>query len=255
MDPLPSTGEDASNPRPGTLHEFVAGAINDAILAGRLQPNQRIAPESLAKELGVSHIPVREALQSLVGQGQVVRRSYRGFYVPAQSLADFADAHLWRQVLEEKAYEMACDRITDADLAKMRAVYDQMTVAMEEGDWVRHARLNRDFHLLPVRAVGSERLERFLTYLWNVCDLNFATMIRAGGDVPRLQEQHLELTGAFAARDAAAVNAIMRRHRQFSFDVIRPAISEPKSPPLLVDLRARPPRRRQQGPPDGQDSR
>jgi DNA-binding GntR family transcriptional regulator len=215
---------DVSQRPPGTLQEYVAVAINDAILAGRLSPGQRIAPEGLAKELGVSHIPVREALQSLVGQGQVIRRNYRGFYVPHMSVADFADAHLWRQVLEEKAYEMACPMITDQDLAQLTQLYERMAVAMEKGDSVLHARLNRDFHLLPVRKVGSERLERFLTYLWNVCDLYFATLIRAGGDVPQLQEQHLELIAAFGSRDATTVNEIMRRHRQFSFGLIRPAI-------------------------------
>jgi DNA-binding GntR family transcriptional regulator len=223
-------GVDAPRRPPGTLQEYVAVAINDAILAGRLRPGQRIAPEVLARELGVSHIPVREALQSLVGQGQVIRRSYRGFYVPPMSVADFSDAHLWRQVLEEKAYEMACEKITDEDLAQLTVLYERMAAAMEEGDSVLHARLNRDFHLLPVRRVGSERLERFLTYLWNVCDLYFATMIRAGGDVPRLQEQHVELIAAFAARDAPRVNEIMRRHRQFSFGMIRPAIEPGEEP-------------------------
>jgi DNA-binding GntR family transcriptional regulator len=224
--------------RPGTLHDYVAEAVGEAILAGRLRPGERIRSEALAKTLGVSHIPVREALQSLVGQGQVVKRTHRGFYVPAQSQADFADAHLWREVLEEKAYTLACRRITREDLKRMRSIYEQMGEAIDTGDWVRHAKLNRAFHMLPVKCVGSERLERFLTYLWNVCDLYFATMIRAGGDIPRLQEQHLELTRAFAAHDADRVNDVMRRHRSVSFAVISPAI--PTGEPSLELLQEEP---------------
>jgi DNA-binding GntR family transcriptional regulator len=210
---------------PGTLQEYVAVAINEAILGGRLKPGQRIAAEALAKDLGVSQIPVREALHALEGQGQVIRRSHRGFYVTPLSVADFQDAHLWREVLEDKAYAVACGVITKEELGRLRELYVEMGVALQHADSVLYARLNREFHMLPVRSLGSERVERFLNYLWNTCDLYFATLIGTGGAIPKLQEHHLQVIKAFEAGDAEAVNEVMRRHRTFSFDLIAPAIA------------------------------
>lgn len=222
--PAPAERDEGLQPQPGTLQDYVAGAISEAILAGRLQPGQRIAAEALARQLGVSQIPVREALHALEGQGQIIRRAHRGFYVAPITVADFRDAHLWREVLEEKANAVACQRMTGADYSELRHLYAEMDEAIQRADSVRYAKLNREFHLLPVRTTGSPRVERFLVHLWNTCDLYFATLIRAGGSIPKLQEHHLELIAAFEARDAEAVNEIMRRHRRFSFDLISPAV-------------------------------
>lgn len=210
---------------PGTLQEYVSTAINEAILAGRLRPGQRISTDALARQLHVSQIPVREALAQLEGQGQVVRRSYRGFYVPDQSIDDFRDAHRWREVLESRAYELAMERIGTAELAGLRALHKEMESAERRGDSVHFARANRRFHMLPVRLVGSERLERFLNHLWSVCDLYYATLVRAGVELPKLQRQHREMIVAFEARDAAAVNALMSRHRQSTYELVEKGLA------------------------------
>jgi DNA-binding GntR family transcriptional regulator len=212
-------------PAHATLQEFLADAINASILDGRLKPGERISPEHLARQMHTSHIPVREALHQLEGQGQVTRIAYRGFYVPELSLADFEDAHLWREVLENKAYTLAATRLTPDHLVALWNINTKIEAAVERKDLVGYARCNREFHLYPAVVLESESLTRFLTHLWNVCDLYFATLIRAAVVLPVLQEHHRELIAAFEAKNARMVVKVMRAHRHVTMDVINKALA------------------------------
>ena len=110
--------------RPDGLQNFVARRIAMTIASGELPSGTRLSPAKLAEELGVSHIPVREALVALEAVGQVKRIPRVGFFVAELSLDDIEDVYHWRQVLEDEAHRMAVPKLEKADLARMRQLND-----------------------------------------------------------------------------------------------------------------------------------
>ena len=198
--------------RPEGLQDFVSRRLTRAIISGELQPGERLSPARLASELGVSHIPVREALAALEAVGHVSRVPRVGFFVSELSSDDIEDIYHWREVLEDEAHRLALPRLQGEDLAKMRDLHHEMIKAIRERT-TRFIGLNREFHFIPFERAGSPHLLRFLTHLWDASARYQNAM--AFVKVPRtlLQEHHEGLLDAFEARDLDAVNALMREHR------------------------------------------
>jgi DNA-binding GntR family transcriptional regulator len=173
----------------------------------------------LAEQLGVSHIPVREALAALEALGHVTRVARVGFFVAELSLEDIEDIYHWRELLEDEAHRLAMPRLTDDDLETMRDVNDRMLAAAREHT-TQFLGLNRQFHFIPFERAGSRHLLRFLTHLWDAA-ARYEHAI-AFVELPKslLQEHHSGLLAAFAARDLQAANDMMRQHRAVARDVI-----------------------------------
>jgi DNA-binding GntR family transcriptional regulator len=198
------------------LPDVVTRRLNRAITTGALPPGARLSPARLAEDLGVSHIPVREALAALGAAGQVTRIPGVGCFVTELSTQDIEDVFHWRRVLEDEAHRLSVPRLGEADLACMR----EHDAGMRTGDLTAFLECQRALHFVPFRRVGSEYLVRFLTHLWDVA-ARFQTS--PGYErVPTLLAEHQEpLLAAFEARDVAAVNAIMATQRELTLDAVR----------------------------------
>lgn len=198
--------------RPEGLQDFVSRRLVRAIIAGELPPGERLSPARLAEELGVSHIPVREALAALEAVGHVTRVPRVGFFVAELSSEDIEDIYHWRELLEDEAHKIAVPKLTDEDLGKMREINAQMLKAVKERT-TRFIGLNREFHFIPFKRAGSPHLLRFLTYLWDVAARYHNAMAFVKVPKSLLQEHHEGLLAAFEARDIESVNDWMRKHR------------------------------------------
>lgn len=218
MTPPPSGhGRDT---RPEGLQDFVLRRLSRDIVSGEFPPGARLSPARLAEQLGVSHIPVREALVALEEIGHVRRVPRIGFFVAELSLEDLEDIYHWRQVLEDEAHRLAVPLLTAADLQKMRDLNRDMAKAVRESGQTFLA-LNQRFHFIPFERSGSERLVRFLTRLWHNSSRYQNAM--AYVKVPRslAQDHHREIMKAFEARDVDRVNEWMARHRQVTLEKMR----------------------------------
>jgi DNA-binding GntR family transcriptional regulator len=205
--------------RPEGLQDFVSRRLVRAIIAGELPPGERLSPARLAEELGVSHIPVREALAALEAVGHVTRVPRVGFFVAELSSEDIEDIYHWRELLEDEAHRLAIPRLTDEDLNKMREINAQMLKAVKERT-TRFIGLNREFHFIPFERAGSPHLLRFLTYLWDAAARYQNAMAFVKVPKSMLQEHHQGLLEAFEARDIDAVNEWMRKHRAVTRDQV-----------------------------------
>ena len=113
-------------------------------------------------------------------------------------------------MLEREAYLIAVPELTDEDLAEMRRLTDLMSRRTGRADRLEYIQLNREFHFVAFRRVGSERLLRLLNYLWDAAapyaglEMTGSTASHAG---------HLAVLPAFAARDTQDVIAAMDAHR------------------------------------------
>jgi DNA-binding GntR family transcriptional regulator len=206
--------------RPEGLQDFVSRRLVRAIVSGDLPPGTRLSPARLAEELGVSHIPVREALAALEAVGHVQRIPRVGFFVAELSTDDIEDIYHWRQILEDEAHRIAIPRLDDADLARMREINDAMLKAAKERN-DRFLGLNRVFHFVPFERAGSQHLLRFLTHLWDASARYQNAMAYVKVPKTLLQDHHNALMEAFEARDIDEVNAWMAKHRAVTLKAIR----------------------------------
>jgi len=86
--------------RPPTAQEAVLAELRRFITTGRLRPGQQIVQDALAVQLGVSRVPLREALKILEGEGQVTYVAHRGYFVTELSLSDLLEVYRIREILE-----------------------------------------------------------------------------------------------------------------------------------------------------------
>lgn len=155
---------------PQGLSGAVFEALRKAIRDGRLAPGERLRQEALAKELGVSQITVREALNRLVGEGLCIRIPYKGVRVIAPSKEDLEDIYAIRGLLEGLAAELAANHIGPEELDRMRELLPD-TVVGDEVESVAHAReANREFHEIVIHSSGRRFLIQILRQIWDWID-------------------------------------------------------------------------------------
>ena len=137
------------------LADEVATHIRTAILAGRLRSGERIDQDAIADELGVSRLPVREALIALDKEGLVNTIPRKGSYVARIDREDIADHYEIFGQVAGLAAARAVARLDDAGLAALQ----ELDAAMRRSDnLVEQQRLNHEFHRQINRAAGSQRL-------------------------------------------------------------------------------------------------
>lgn len=152
------------------MSDAVFEALHAAILDGTFAPGERLRQEALAQELGVSQITVREALNRLVSEGLCIRVPYKGVRVVALSLEDLEDIYAMRSLLEGMAVELAADRITPEELARMRELLPDTVVNPDPESVTRAREANREFHEIAIRASGRSYLVRVLGQIWDWID-------------------------------------------------------------------------------------
>ena len=209
---------------PEGLQDFAARRLVQAIISGSLAPGERLSPSKLAGELGVSHIPVREALASLEASAYVVRVPRVGFFVADLSPDYIEDVYHWRQVLEDEACRIAVPRLGESDLALMRKINENARRAGESKDG-SYLDLNREFHFVAFERAGSEILLRFLNHLWDAAARYQSTITYVSESTSQFCAEHNALIEAFEARDVSLVNARMAEHRYGTLRVIRELVS------------------------------
>ena len=189
------------------LAEDVAAHIRDAILAGRLKPDQRIDQDAIAEELGVSRLPVREALISLDQEGLIHTIPRKGSYVSRIDRADIADHYQIFGQVAGLAAARAVARLDPEDLDRLVALHDRMSKAdnLEE-----QQRLNHDFHRTINRAAGSQRMSSMVQLLSRSLPMPYADFPVEWLD--EANRQHREILDAFTRRDTLAAQRAMEQH-------------------------------------------
>ena len=129
-----------------SLRVLVLDAIRKAIITGRFPPGARLVEDQLAKELGVSRNPVREALHALEGEGLVTMSPRRGAVVATVTPQDAAQMFEVRELLEAFATRMAARNGTERDVTALRRLLVTTEEALETADPVQLGRRNTDFH-------------------------------------------------------------------------------------------------------------
>src|SRR5919202_6686418 len=116
-----------------SLQEKVYDHLKQAILAGEIQPGERLLETRLAKSLGVSRIPVREAIRKLEREGLIVAFPRRGVYASSLSPRDVDEVYAVRAVLEGLAARLAAEHRTEEQLGRLDTIVAEMAEQAERG--------------------------------------------------------------------------------------------------------------------------
>jgi DNA-binding GntR family transcriptional regulator len=198
---------------PPSTHEAVLSELRRRLAAGILRPGEKVPPEELARELGVSRIPIREALKILEGEGQIVYEPRRGFFVPTLSLADLEELYRMRELLETEAIELAVPTLDDETLDRIASNLADADAASARGDLASYAQANRRFHLDLYAAAERPLLLRTIRQLWDASDAYRALYANDDEHRATAAARHREILTALSRRDAKAAIAAQNRHR------------------------------------------
>ena len=194
-----------------TKAALVRDRIRGLIERGQLAPGERVNVDAIARALGISKIPVREAISQLEAMGLVVTTPHAGARVATTSAADLHGLYLIRQALEPLSARLAALAITGEQLAALEEIARGMTAAQRAGDAAALSDANRAFHSAVARASGyrpvadmvEETLRRIAPYHSRL--LSPKTWKRA-------LVEHAELLRALRLRDAARAEALAQAH-------------------------------------------
>ena len=211
--------------RPPTTQEFVLDELRRAIVAGELAPAQPIRQDTIAQRLGVSRVPLREALKTLEAEGQVVYQPHRGYSVAELSLGDLLEVYRMRELLESEAARVAVERLTDDDLERITEAQKEVEGASAGGDLVAMIDANRRFHFALLEPARMPRLLRVVRTLWDATDAYRAVYYNSDANRSRVHHEHQSIVDAATQRDAAELVFRLTEHRQHAIDALRDTIT------------------------------
>jgi DNA-binding GntR family transcriptional regulator len=186
------------------LHARVYEELRRRLITGKMAPGVGLSTRGLAAELGVSQMPVRDALSRLAAEGAVQIRSKRKIEVPPMSEARFTDLLDCRLLLEPRAAALALPQIDGLRLRRLRDIDAALDRAMESGDVIAYMENNFAFHFTLYRANDRPTLNGLIETLW----LQFGPFMRlvyGRYGTANLVDQHRRALAAIAARDAEAL--------------------------------------------------
>jgi DNA-binding GntR family transcriptional regulator len=186
------------------LHASVYEELRRRLITGKIVPGVGLSTRGLALELGVSQMPVRDALSRLAAEGAVEIRSKRKVEVPPMTQDRFTDLLDCRLMLEPEAAVRALPHINATRLRRLREIDAALDAAMEAGDVIGYMECNFAFHFNIYRANGRATLNRLIEALW----LQFGPFMRlvyGRYGTANLVDQHRIALSAIEARDAEAL--------------------------------------------------
>ena len=198
-----------------SLSDLALGQIVDAVVRGDLVPGERLQEAVLARQLGISRGPLREAIRRLEGRHLVVRVPHVGVKIANPSPKEILDLFLVREALEGVACRLAAERMSDEEIRDLESVLAEhgAQADVSSGGGYYQTPGDQDFHYKIIRASQSARLEDLL-----LGDLyHFLRIFRYRSSVKqgRAQAAHLEhreIIAALRRRDAVAAENAMRKH-------------------------------------------
>jgi DNA-binding GntR family transcriptional regulator len=200
------------------LRNVVADQMRSAILDGRYKPGEWLRQERIAQDLGVSQMPVREALKELAAEGLIEHVPYRGARVIAFSIDDVLDLYTHRAFLESRAAFVAAEVVTPEELAEIKALQLEIEKYSAPESVIKYRELNRKFHQFIYMVSKREYLIRTLAQMWaafpTMLIANFAaTAVNPLPDRDPIDSiEHQAIVSALESHNPAAAEQAMKTH-------------------------------------------
>ena len=207
-----------------TLRHEVTDSLRKAIASGLLEPGQRLMEVDLAQELGVSRLPVREAIRNLEHEGLLVSIPHRGTFVVEVTESDIREMFSLREALEALAARLVAERANQEEVQSLQRLVDAMGVASGRRNYADLFAIDTTFHTQLCSMTGHMRLLKH----WQLVYGQWQTLDSLMNEVPVLNalpidhpvistldhfsDMHQGLVDAIEAHDPDLAEAMMRKH-------------------------------------------
>jgi len=193
------------------LSDRVKEYIVEAVLSGELKPGDRIVESSMARDLGVSQAPVREAIRDLVLLGFLENEPYKGTSVRSFTYEELWETYTVRAALESLAARLAASHLTNDDADRLQGILDEMMEAARQQDRDRLVQLDNRFHETILKISRNKTLHQ----LWKSLQFgtwSIVTYRKSSYDPAYLAARHGELLDALKAGDPEKAAHAMQHH-------------------------------------------
>jgi len=205
----------------GSTQSVIRDELRGIILHGEVPPGSAIPVDAVAAAFGVSRIPVREALMTLIGEGLVDHRPNGGYRVAMLTAREFGEIYLVREALETAALWAAVAGAGAEDDQQARAALRALDAAIEDDDsGTAYHRESRRFHLALIVPCRMGRLLHMLESAWNMTEPLRPMSHLTGADRELLHSDHAGMLAAFLRRDADALALACAAHHHRLQDFI-----------------------------------
>lgn len=209
-----------------SLHDEIVDRLRAMVYEGELEAGEKVPERALCEALGVSRTPLREALKVLASEGLFELAPNRGARVASLSASDIDEMFQVMGVLEALAGELACARLSDEDLAELRALHFQMALHHTRGERADYFRLNQEIHAKLMAVADNAVLTgiyngltgriRRARYQANMSDVRWAEAMA----------EHEEILSALEARDGPRLAKILKDHLGQTCETLKKAITQ-----------------------------
>jgi DNA-binding GntR family transcriptional regulator len=210
-----------------SLHDEVTARLRDLIVEGRLVPGALIPERDLARSLGISRTPLREALKVLASEGLVDLQPGRGAVVKVVTAQDARDMLALTGLLEAHAGRLAALAASDDEIAAIVALHRRMREHFERRERPEYFALNQQVHDDIVRAAHSPTL----SMLHGTLRLRMRRIRYVGNHTPRnwadAMGEHEQFVGALAARDGERLATLLREHMDNTWPRVSSSVPVP----------------------------
>ncbi|OMP65981.1 GntR family transcriptional regulator [Domibacillus epiphyticus] len=190
-----------------TIHSKVTKVIREAILNGEIAPGEKLVQEELANSLGVSRMPVREALRKLEIEGLIKIEPHRGAVVKTLNIEDIEEIYNLRAQLEKIAVEQSVEKIEEEEIRKLELLVNEMEDTKEAEKFVE---ANITFHNLLMSNCAWKRLLFFIETLWNGFPQQTPHLLL--DHTKKSNQEHKEILEAVKKKDAALAGDLVAKH-------------------------------------------
>ena len=208
-----------------SLHDAVTARLRDMIVEGEYPPGSRLPERVLCETFGISRTPLREALKVLASEGLLELAPNRGARVAGLTADDVDELFPVMGALEALAGELAGARITDTELAEIRALHYQMVLHHKRGERPPYFDLNQQIHEKILEAARNPTLTASYT---NLSGRIRRARYTANIDAARWAQataEHEEMLEALDTRDGGRLAEILKRHLRNKCETVKAALA------------------------------
>jgi DNA-binding GntR family transcriptional regulator len=195
-----------------TVVELALEVLREKILRGDYKENSALRQDALAAELGVSRIPVREALRQLEVEGLVTFSPHLGAVVSSLSLAEIEELFQLRALIESEVLRVAVGQISAEVLERAESVLEAYDAAFERGDVAAWGELNWEFHATLLAAANRPLTLGVLSTLHNQSDRYIRMQLELTHGEHRASDEHRGILEAAQAREADRAASLLSGH-------------------------------------------
>lgn len=208
------------------LHDEVVSRLRELIVSGELEPRSRVNEAMLCARFDISRTPLREAIKLLAAEGLLELLPNRGARIAALSPGEIEEVLEVIGALEGAAGELACSRITDAEVEALEVLQEEMEAAWHQQDPVAYFALNKQIHEAIMHASRNAALQSvYATMSGRIQRARYSASKTPEQWADAIQD-HVEMLKLLRARDGAALGSLMRRHLRSKKPIISAAFGE-----------------------------